>query len=1057
MKKGKMFKKSISCLLAALMIIASMPFSALSASAADPSISCSYNTLISQADPNRYTGKNYLNIVNDGQSDSFSFAVWQYDLTNVKSLLGTNNMLDSASVTFSKKAVIGDEQPQKLTFYYATKDYATGDSTYKFVSNKLDLSESGVVNSDFVKDSNGDVYNSRETNGTARSSCVVNNLGLVPIKEYTSSETNSYSAFTIDLATALQFAINSGNKYFSIVAMLPQSDGTPGAVKWNDLNINSFKPTINFSYSEKTFEKTKKYTKSLMQNASSFKKTYSESYIGDTAKSAGYMKGFYKSGIWATQESNITRITCQENGDVYSNFSVSGPVNAVAIYDKAGKEICFPVISYNAGGSGKHDNKIQYVALPNSLETNFSMGDTKWRRCSGTNNLTEYNDHNHDFDSHESSSNKTNTFYTNEYKQWRNFVNYTGSGNTDKYYDEVTSFSWKYSGVYGKDYSATYADIPVTYGVYILNLLPLNNIIDNCSSKFNQIYSNDSFYSEDSLATYYEALQNVLSFDASQYISTGSGDEVKTAAEKVKKVVDDYNKAINNLEYKYTFQRANNANPIIVTAKNPSEAYSKKPVNTETQTVKISDEQHTTYTYTWPEKPSGFVFTENKTEVTENHDFSNYKTVCSCGYAPDFSAYNNAVGAEYLSIKDNSADYDEDSFSKYKAVVESAASNRNSVHSQKDIDDITYEVLYAKSLLRKKQGKVTLTVYDQNGKVVSDAGDTFNGNYGDTVTVKPKKTCNIVKWVIETNTAKKELVGELPSIDLVVNGETTVKAYCDNSATDTEKSYTKVIFKGSNGKVSAIKYVKDGDTLKTDTVEKPSLALYTIGEWNVSEVVGSADKAEVTVIAPCEPNTSYQCGIHFAGKGDEVINKPYDTRIDINDYIHNDNVTYALATDDKGQNIIAYIDGTVFYVPARSDVYVVKKSVGTKETMINTVGVYTTTRGTGENAKKTIGFNCKFSLAEGCQALEWGVVFIPIYNKAGGGTKIGTSTVAPIRSLSAQNEYTARINIPATSTSYNSIKAKAYLKYRDEAGEHVIYGNENTQAFDTNTKFWEVK
>ena len=1059
MKKGKMFKKSISCLLAALMIIASMPFSAISASAADSSINCAYNTLISQAGSNRYGDRTYLNIVNDGQSGSFSFAVWQYDLTDVKRLLGTNNMLDSASVTFSKKAVTGDEQPQKLTFYYATKDYATGNSTYKFVSNKLGLTtngKNGVVNSDFVKDSNGNVYNSEEANGTTRSSYVVNNLGLVPIKEFNSSETNSNSEFTLDLATALQFAINSGNKYFSIVAMLPQSDSTVGKEKWNDLNINSLNPTISFSYSEETFEKTKKYTKSLMQNVSSFKKTYSESYIGDTAKTDEYMKGFYKSGTWATQ--NTTRVTCQANSALYSNFSVSGPTNAVAIYDTVGKEIRFPVISYNAGGSGNHGIRIQYVALPSSVYANFSMGDDKWRRCSGINNLTTYSDNNHDFDSFESTTNSNKyEFRTNETKQWRNFVRYTGSGNTDKYYDEVTDFSWKYSGVYGGN-SATHADIPVSYGVYILNLLPLNNILDNCSSKFNQISANDPFYSEESLTTYYKALQNVLSFDATQYISTGSGDEVKKAAAAVKKAVNDYNDAINNLEYKYTFQRANNAEPIIVNAKNANEAYNNKPANTENKTVQVSDTQHTTYTYTWPTNPSGYVFTEKKEEVTENHDFSDNKIVCSCGYEPDFSAYNNAAGTEYLSIKKNSDDYDKDSYSNYETAVLSAAGKRNDVHSQKDIDDITYKILYAKSLLRKKQGKVTLTVYDANGNIVSDAGDTFTGNYGDTVTVKPKSTCNIVKWVVETNTAKKELVGELPNIDLVVTGDATVKAYCDNSTTDTENSYTKVIFKGSNGKVSAIKYVKVGDKLKTDTVEKPSLALYTIGEWNVSEVVGSADKAEVTVIAPCEPNTSYQCGIHFAGKGDAVIYKPYDTRIDINDYIQNANVTYALATDELGKNIIAYIDGTVFYVPARADVYVVKKSVGSKETMINTVGVYTTTRGTGENAKKTIGFNCKFSLAEGCQALEWGVVFIPIYNKAGGGTRIGTSTVAPIRSLSAQNEYTARINIPASSTSYNSIKAKAYLKYRDEAGNEIVkYGNENTQAFDTNTKFWEVK
>lgn len=1043
MKKGKMFKKSISCLLAALMIIASMPFSALSASAADSSISCAYNTLISQYDANRYNANSHLNIVNDGQSDSFSFAVWQYDLTNVKSLLGTNNMLDSASVTFSKKAVIGQEQPQKLTFYYATKDYATGDTTYKFVSNKLDLSENGVVNSDFVKDGNGDVYNSQETNGTARSSYVVNNLGLVPIKEFTSSETNSYSAFTIDLATALQFAINSGNKYFSIVAMLPQSDSTPGAVKWNDLNINSFKPTINFSYSEKTFEKTKKYTKSLMQNASSFKKTYSESYIGDTAKSAGYMKGFYKSGTWATQESNITRITCQENGGVYSNFSVSGPVNAVAIYDKAGQEIRFPVISYNAGGSGKHDNKIQYVALPDSLETNFSMGDTMWRRCSGTNNLTEYNDHNHDFNSYESKPNKTNTFYTNEYKQWRNFVNYTGSGNTDKYYDEVTSFSWKYSGVYGTDYSATYADIPVTYGVYILNLLPLNNIIDNCSSKFNQISANDSFYSEDSLATYYEALQNVLSFDASQYISTGSGDEVKRAADAVKKAVNNYNNAINNLEYKYTFQKVNGADPIIVTAKNPSEAYSNKPTNTESKTVKISDEQHTTYTYSWPEKPSGYVFTENKTEVTENHDFSNYKTECSCGYAPDFSAYNNAAGVEYQNISKQRELYG-DSFSEYDAAVKSAAIKRNNVHSQKDIDDITFEILYAKAKLKKLTGTVTLKVYDQNNQEIINAEKSFTKDYGTEITIAPETEQNVYKYVIEEKDGTTSEIYGQQSISYVVTGDATVKAYC-NEAQSPDKKYTKVTFL-VGGKISDIKYVEAGETLDTSKANKLQFPFFTTGKWDKDIVEGKADGSSVTVRAELTPYNDNKCNVHFAGGKEASL--AYNTKVDVvTDYKMDTGVDYALSTSWKTDDIIAYMHGTVFYVPARSEVYVLKVTKGesTKQPKINTVGVFSSY----DENYKYVGFNCKFSLPADCTPVEWGITFIPILPSG----RPDSSQVFRVKPLSAENEYTATLSLTKTSTKYSAIRAKAYLKYRDKDGVHVIEGDEHIQAFATENKF----
>lgn len=1044
MKKGKMFKKSISCLLAALMIIASMPFSALSASAADPSIGCAYNTLVSQYKTNRYNANSHLNIVNDGQSDSFSFAVWQYDLTNVKSLLGTNNMLDSASVTFNKKTVTGQEQPQKLTFYYATKDYATGDETYKFVSNKLDLSERGVVNSDFVKDSNGDVYNSQETNGTARSSCVVNNLGLVPIKEFTSSETYSNSEFKLDLATALQFAINSGNKYFSIVAMLPQSDSTPGGVNWNDLNITSFYPTIKFSYSEKTFEKTKKYTKSLMQNASSFKKTYSESYIGDTAKNDEYMKGFYKSGTWATQESNTTRITCQANTTLYSNFSVSGPVNAVAIYDKAGKEIRFPVISYNAGGSGDHGIRIEYVALPSSVETNFSVYEHEWLRCSGTNNLTRYSsDDYHNFDSYVSTSNyNTHTFYTKETKQWRNFVRYTGSGNTDKYYDEVTDFSWKYSAVYGGN-SATYADIPVTYGVYILNLLPLNNILDSCSSKFNQISANDSFYSEDSLTTYYNALQNVLSFDASQYISTGSGDEVKTAAKAVKKAVDDYNDAINNLEYKYTFQKANGADPIIVTAKNPSEAYSKKPVNTETQTVKISDEQHTTYTYTWPEKPSGFVFTENKTEVTENHDFSNYKTVCSCGYAPDFSAYNNAAGVEYQNISKQRELYG-DSFSEYDAAVKSAASNRNSVRSQKDIDDITYKILYAKSLLHKIQNTVTLIVYDANGNVVSDAGKSFTKDYGTEITIAPETEQNVYKYVIEEKDgATSEIYGQ-QSISYVVTGNATVKAFC-NEAQSPDKKYTKVTFL-VGGRISDIKYVKEGETLDTSKANKLQFPFFTTGKWDTDSVYGKADVSSVTVRAELTPYNDNKCNVHFAGGKEASL--AYNTKVDVvTDYKMDTGVDYALSTSWKTDDIIAYMHGTVFYVPARSEVYVLKVTKGesTKQPKINTVGVFSSY----DENYKYVGFNCKFSLPADCTPVEWGITFIPILPSG----RPDSSQVFRVKPLSAENEYTATLSLTKTSTKYSAIRAKAYLKYRDKDGVHVIEGDEHIQAFSTENKF----
>ena len=78
MKKGKMFKKSISCLLAALMIIASMPFTAITAFAATGTLSNSGFTIVynnSNNNSNTRWENNQFNIVNDQQYDNTSVGI----------------------------------------------------------------------------------------------------------------------------------------------------------------------------------------------------------------------------------------------------------------------------------------------------------------------------------------------------------------------------------------------------------------------------------------------------------------------------------------------------------------------------------------------------------------------------------------------------------------------------------------------------------------------------------------------------------------------------------------------------------------------------------------------------------------------------------------------------------------------------------------------------------------------------------------------------------------------------------------------------------------------
>lgn len=1044
MKKGKVFKKSISCLLAALMIIASMPFSAISASAANGTLSANSYQIVRGGDNTRWEN-NQFNIVNDQEADNTSIGIIKYDISSLQGMV-----LNSASLNFTIDSYNDDSQG--LVFYY---------------SNRL---TNVTLNNDSTKDTL-----SKYGAGTVANDNAASKYGFSTDNVLAYGSVNT-SAQTSDIKSQLQTIVDSGATSLYVFVMQKTAGGSKGNRLdgvttndgWTDTKIKPANVTISVNYDVDNRPVTLDQAKAKLNsfNYTSIK-TQTGKWYDSSKKELSMPSGTYSNLLYAG-DSNADNGSFTGNGTGtvgYLRYQQS-----VFLYDDQNTPTAPIMVVYGYTGTG--NRYVGAITLSDNRNNSLKLVDYwKCSRAGSYGNNWDYpnvwaqngnDDINPSYDySKPSTTGAQIASNSSIFNKWSvapgmaNKMQYDGKMSNTTYSQDIQMTVDFYQGGNSNDTLSIHDTINGNKKCYVVNYKVVLDKIKQAKTDINTVKDE---YSERTKTAYAKALYDLVTFNpASLSFSDSTLDsDVNTAGDKIKTLIKNYDQAYSNLSIDYTFIDINN-NSTVVTAKNANEAYSKKPANTETKSVKISDTQHTTYTYTWPTSPSGYVFTEKKEEVTENHNFTTTAT-CTCGAKVDDAGFE-AAKKEAGGILTQSSLYENTSFTNFMNTVSTLGSKRSNgeLLCQDDFDRATCEILYAKTLLKKNQGTVTLTVYDQNDQEITGAGDTFTGDYGDTVTVKPKSTCNIVKWVVETNTAKKEFVGELPNIDLVVTGDTTVKAYCDNSTTDTENSYTKVIFKGSNGKVSAIKYVKVGEKLKTDTVEKPSLALYTIGDWNVSEVVGSPDKAEVTVIAPCEPNTSYQCGIHFEGKEEEVIYKPYDTRIDINDYIQNDKVTYALATDKDGNNIIAYIDDTVFYVPARADVYVVTKDANAKTTMINTVGVYTTTRGTGENAKKTIGFNCKFSLAEGCQALEWGVVFIPIYNKAGGGTRIGTSTVAPIRSLSAQNEYTARINIPASSTSYNSIKAKAYLKYRDEAGEHVIYGNENTQAFDTNTRFWEVK
>lgn len=1035
MKKGKMFKKSISCLLAALMIIASMPFSAISASAANGTLSNSGFTIVANG-ATRWKN-NQMNIVNDQGSDNTSLGIIKFDISSLK-----GKKIDSAKLTFSIDDYNNDSQG--LVFYYSPVCNAT--------LNNKQTDDTGLKNGSgtYANTEAATRYNFKTSNV----------LGY--------GEKNT-SAQNLDVANAVSYVLASGSTSFYVFIMQKTAGGSNDTMLdgsgnnrdgWTDTLI---KPAnVNISYETSEYQPTdlKPFGAMTANDYGSF------SADKDHVTAADYAT-VYKNIVYAPKKMSSpihsSTVHSYEGNDKMYGYARFWYGNTVMLYDGE-NDTQFAVGYVNDGskipsggflGFGKwnwNNNRSYYCK---TLTDGFSLVNTKWHGADDSMNAqsllvssgTEvdcYNDSN-------------NSGYHKQAKQtgyYANIMQYSGGNFSENYISKNLTFEYKVGNDTGSP--QTYSDTVTEATIYVLNY---KKVIDNVKAARDFYNTIDKAHvNRDSLIAYATAVNNLQAFNPSDYnYSTNTANAVTSASDRMTSLINAVNQAKDNLKYDYTFIDINN-NSTVVAAKNADEAYSKKPLNTETKPVKISDTQHTKYTYTWPTSPSGYVFTEQKEEVTENHDFRTLDT-CTCGAKVDVESFE-AAKKEADVVLTQSSLYENTSFTNFMNTVSTLGSKRSNgeLLCQKDFDNATFEILYAKTLLKKKTGTVILTVYDQNNREITGAGNTYNNNYGDEITIKPATEQNVYKYVIEKDGATSEIYGQ-PSISYVVTGDATVKAYCNNAQTADEK-YTKVTFL-VGGRISDIKYVKAGETLDTSTANKLQFPFFTTGKWDQTSVEGKADVSSVTVRAELKPVDSDTCGVYIPGKDGTsytAYQKKYDEKVDVKDYGLDDSSDYALSKSsdpNKIDDIIAYMHGTVFYAPARKEVYVipVEKGESSKHTKVNTVGTFTSV----DDKNKYVGFNCKFSLAEGCTPVEWGITFIPMnanYRPVDENGNPTTSTVFRIKTHSKENEYAATLSLSKNSTKYSAIRAKAYLKYKDADNNiQVTYGDEYVQAFGTENKF----
>lgn len=224
----RLFKRSIACLMAVLMIATSLPLTALADSTTDNVVVNKTVTaknvrtgLVHAA--SRYKDS-YYEIVNDSTNSSFSIGYWQYDTSDFSKATGefTNAPFD---INFESSAFAGEtDTGLSLSVYYSTNNAA---------DNYTGASTNGP----------GSVFS-----GSNHIANATSYYGLTKIKDIARSEITNGGTVTVDVKEAVNYAVSQKLKYVTIMVMC--SAASPDGSPWSDIYVKASTPSITATYSE---------------------------------------------------------------------------------------------------------------------------------------------------------------------------------------------------------------------------------------------------------------------------------------------------------------------------------------------------------------------------------------------------------------------------------------------------------------------------------------------------------------------------------------------------------------------------------------------------------------------------------------------------------------------------------------------------------------------------------------------------------------------------------------------------------------------------------------
>ena len=905
----KIFKKSLACLIAVLMIVSSLPFATLTANAATTTSTATVSAygIIKGSDQGRFTDPK-LTICNDAQDGNFTIGFVNFDVSNVSC---TDLDEVSASYNFTSAMASNCSENMGLTVWYPTANYNDFyQSTGEYKLSTINSDSSSAV---FKGDNSGHIGNT------------TSHYSMKKLGDFTTDG----SSHTVNIGNAIKFAKQNGRSIATICFMITSAGGIADRnSSWTDTIVTVNKNNISVDIATDAIT-VKQYVKNNISSFNGYTGTAKYTYNGtdlSNSYSDYYSNLLYDDGVFEDDTNppynTYGDVKCQ--GKLFINHDV------VLMYDGV-NETVLPIVA-----SVYANNRYRFVDLIKDISTEKWMLKENWRGGAGS--WSEWPTSNSELPKEYTGQ---ENFRINSETEFRNKLKYNGNGDNINYYElfsptnnRITLSLGYHSSYFTDNQQVRYFDIyDVNSNVYVVNYKPIVDAIISMKNVYNTIQAKgEDKYCVKDLDNFYQAVYRIMTFNPNAYSYSGNTDAtVKKLAEDIKNIVE------KTIPIATTEPKLGNHNII----------YEYKDTNVHIKKCSEGD---------FEEQEEHTLGTDGKC------------TVCK-GIVIDYSAWDKAA-KEHVTITINDiSKYTNDSMDEYKALANEAIALRNRATTQTEVDKATAMLLSAQTVLRKKTVTVTLQKADANGNTTPIT--TYEKDYGtaleiDLATVG-SSIKNVEKWTISTDNGATttKLSSTDTKLTLYVTKSATVTVYELDEPTDSETvKYSKVVFLGKNGVVVDIKYVKQDET-KTPAelgVTVPTVPFYTSNGWDNESITGTGNTIYVRAKYTASTKEEDVCNVHF---GEWSRKYSYDS------FVHPEGIDpskqYALASDAKGENILTYLEGVEFYAPKTSNIYVVEVSERVAKTGIT--GHFADK----DDTHRWATYNCKFYLPKDCTAIEWGL------------------------------------------------------------------------------------